>query len=1009
VNATDGRLDDPLVEPLTPRESEILGLLDQGLSAPEMAEKLTLGLSTVKTHIQHVYSKLRVNGKRQAITRARELGLLKLLAPAPAPVKFADSPPGPRSNLPANLTRLIGREHDLHEIRQTFFDAQAPAARLVTLAGPGGAGKTRLALAVSNDLLADFADGVWLVELAALTQPVLLVQTVAAVLGLRQEADRPIQATLTSFLQSKHVLLLLDNCEHLVDACARLAEALLRACPRLQILATSREALGITGESVWPVPGLAVPPAPEQAGAYAAVALFVERARAVRPGFSVSAQNAASLAQICQLLDGLPLAIELAAARATVLPVEQIAALLAAHTGFHLLASGSRTALPRHQTLRATIAWSYDLLPELERALLRGLAVFAGGFTLEAAETVCAEAMPPAGSAIPTGAVLDALGRLTAKSLVNSDMGTGESGRFRMLETIRQYAREKLEDSGAADMLRRRHLNYFLALAERAEPELRAHHQLGWFELLEAEHDNLRAALEWAEQSGDATAGLRLASALHLFWQARGYWSEGRQRLERALALDPVPKPSAARALALARLAKLAGSLGDLEAAIALAETSLALGRELGAAGQLSMAYAHLELSWTPQAGGRQTPAHQQASLALFEQAGDAWGRATALQSLGWWTARLADDRDAAAPALESVEAFRQVGDQRGVARGFDLLGHLARRQGEYAQARELHEAALAHYRRLRDREGSAHCLRDLGDALNHLGLYEQAVAAAVESVALQRGLGNRREISRFLSDQAEIQMRYGDYDQAAAALEESVALADELGWKGYVLVERFRLAWIIRARGQPAQAARMLEECLSILGEALDTEGMAYCAPILGETWRDLGDYERATTFMEAGLSWLREHNNLPEAAWQQVRLASVVRRQGDPARAARLLDESLRFCLAKGLRTLMANGLAELAYSSSDLARAGGNLDLAERAACLLGAYESASREVSLPFPPADQADLAEYVRVTADLGAALGKEGLEARRAEGKALSAAQAVAYALAVSTSAPDSH
>ncbi len=1014
---------DSIIEPLTRREREILALLAQGLSAPEIAEKLTLAVSSVKSHIQHVYGKLGVNSRRQAVARARELGLEHGASPLPQALPHAAAQSIPRHNLPQQLTRLIGREREIAEIRQVLVDGQQPPARLVTLVGPGGTGKTRLSLAIAGEVLAAYGDGVWLVEVAPLADPELLAQTVAASLGLRVEtaganpnpaAVRPLLALLTEFMQAKHCLLVLDNCEHLVEACARLGESLLRACPRLQILATSREALGVVGEAVWPVPGLALPPAtlpagmaPEQAGEYAAVQLFAERAGAARPGFSVTAQNSASLVQVCRQLDGLPLAIELAAARVAVLPVEQIVALLAAHARFRLLTGGGRTALPRHQTLLATIDWSYQLLSEPERNLLRRLPVFAGGWTLAAAEAVCADPTaeaPLTETGLPAGAVLDALSRLAAKSLVISEPTEGVEARFHMLETIREYAHGKLEESGEAAAVCQRHLEFFLDLAERAEPETRGRDQVAWYDRVEADHDNLRRALEWAVHRRETAGGLRLASALHHFWDVRGYSNEAYAWFNRLLAGHPAPQPSAAWALALAWAAHFGSCTPDWSNGVAdsLCQASLALSRELGEAGQVSAAHALLELGRIR--FGQASPESAvliQESLALFEQVGDDWGRATALQAIGF-TARQGGNYQQAVAAYEQSQAiFDGLGDLGGFVRVLNDLGELAAWHGEYRRACELHEAALTHFRQLRDWLGNASALLDLADTLINLGQFERAATVIDEGMALVRSAGHLRLLPNFVGYQALIALAYGDYDQAAALQAESRKLAIELGdsrdnwaWMEYWL------ASIVRAQGNPAQAVTMIENIQPFYRAGGHKWWMAYSQRALGEALRDEGEYERATALSEASLAWFRERGVWLEVTALLLQLGGLARRQGDHPRAANLLGESLRRCQASELRPLMAACLAELAYRSIGLAESDNSLAEAEHAARLLGACEALREAMSLPVPPVDQAERVEYDHAVLSLRSLLGDARLDAVWAEGEAMGAEPAVNLALA---------
>ncbi|MEJ7816454.1 MAG: AAA family ATPase, partial [Rubrobacter sp.] len=424
------------------------------------------------------------------------------------------------NNLPLELSSFVGREKELAEVKRLLEDT-----RLLTLTGAGGCGKTRLALAIASELLEGFEDGVWMVELVPLADPSLVPQAVASTLGVREEPGRSPTETLSDYLGSKKLLLVLDNCEHLIEACAALAETLLRSCSELRVLATSREALGITGEVAWPVPSLSLPdlrrlPAVESLPQYESALLFVERAEAVKPDFALTEQNAPAVAQVCYRLDGIPLAIELAAARVKVLPVEQISERL--DDCFRLLAAGSRTAMPRHRTLHATMDWSHELLPEAERTLFRRLSVFSGGFSLDAAEWVCA------GEELERDEGLELLSHLVDKSLVVAREEGGEA-RYRLLETVRQYGWERLSESDEAVEFRERHAGYYLALAEEAEPELKREGQVAWLERLERERDNLRAAMRWLLGRGELEEVARLGWALWLFWGIRAHFAEGRR------------------------------------------------------------------------------------------------------------------------------------------------------------------------------------------------------------------------------------------------------------------------------------------------------------------------------------------------------------------------------------------------------------------------------------------------------------------------------------------------
>jgi predicted ATPase/class 3 adenylate cyclase len=464
------------------------------------------------------------------------------------------------NNLPIPPTPLLGRDREVQAVRSLLLRDDV---RLVTLTGPGGAGKTRLGLQVAADLVHHVPDGVFLVELAPITDPGLVIPTLAQVLGLREDGGRSLDDTLTRYLKEKHLLLFLDNFEQILSAAPVVAD-LLAKCPKLKVLVTSRAVLHVRGEREFVVSPLALPDpkqtvSAEVLGQYAAVALFVQRAVAAQAGFGLTDENALSVAEICRRLDGLPLAIELAAAQIKVLSPEVLLHRLGRR--LPLLQDGPRDAPARQRTLRDTIVWSYDLLNEAEQRVFRRLAVFVGGFTLEAAEAVC-DATGDHGLG-----VVDGVGALVNQSLLRRDDRTGEGSRFAMLETIREYGLEQLEADSEAAELRRRHAAYCLELVEAAELELTGPRQVAWLDRLEAEHDNLRAALHWAVEQGEVELGLRLGGALWLFWDVRGHLTEGRGRLGEVLALARTARPTAALAKAHQNLGNVAWAQGDFAAA----------------------------------------------------------------------------------------------------------------------------------------------------------------------------------------------------------------------------------------------------------------------------------------------------------------------------------------------------------------------------------------------------------------------------------------------------------
>ena len=520
------------------------------------------------------------------------------------------------TNLPAPLTTFIGREKEQSDVIRLITKY-----RLVTLTGSGGVGKSRLSTKVGEQVLENHADGVWLVELASLSNPALIAQTFAALFGISAQSTISFTDLLINFLRAKSVLLIVDKCEHLLDACAHLIDTLLKSCPRLKILATSREPLGITGEAIYLVPSLELPDLQQLIDTFRdfeSVHLFEERAQLVQFDFSLTLENAASVAQICQRLDGIPLAIELAAAKVGMLATEQIAKQL--DESFNLLTGGSRTALPRHQTLRASMNWSWGLLTEAEQTLMRQLSVFAGGWTLESAQAVCG------------GDVFELTNSLVKKSLIVMNLETGHETRCRFHETIRQYTNEKLVEAGESESMHKRHRDWFLALVETADPKKST--DLAWFNLIESEHDNLRAALVWSQATHEFEIAARIAFALTGFWEIRGYWQEGRKWLESGLEhRTALTKIVLAKTLFSTR--QFAMRLGDYQTAEAYGKESIALFRELEDKRNLAWALRGLgEVYMFANEREHSKPFFAEA-MTLFQEVGDKKGIASLLFNLG--------------------------------------------------------------------------------------------------------------------------------------------------------------------------------------------------------------------------------------------------------------------------------------------------------------------------------------------------------------------------------------
>jgi predicted ATPase len=644
----------------------------------------------------------------------------------------ANCPSRAKHNLPYQLASFIGREQEIAQLKELVT-----ANRLVTLTGAGGAGKTRLAIEVASRLSDAFPDGVWLVELAALSDPRLVPQAVAQALEVKEQPARPLIETLSDYLASKKLLLVLDNAEHLIEGCVQFVDLILRHSPDVAILVTSRERLGMSGELTYRAPSLTVPvPGDNLASdpllAYEGVRLFVERAKLVRPDFDLTAENAPSVASICARLDGMPLAIELAAPRLRSMSIDELSGRL--DQRFALLTDGSRTALPRHRTLRSMLDWSYDLLTEREQAMLRRVAVFAGGWTLASAEQVCI------GEGIDASDVFEQLTSLVDKSLVMTDEQAGAT-RYRILETVRQYALDRLHDSGEEAQWRGSHLACFVALAEEFNEGVAGPEQQSWFSRIASEHDNLRAAIAWSAESSPIE-GLRLASALLAFWRIRGHLAEGREWLARLLDALPIDGPTRVRARGLRATALLAIEQGDY------------------AAGKRLM----------------------QESLVLFREIDDPNGAARALGGLAYLSICQGDYPGAEALAREAIDRARATGDRRLLYGSLSQLAVALHAQGQWAAARKLYEQALEVARELGTPFEMGHALSELGRAECDEGHHDLAQKHFAEGMTILHGLGNRPGVIESMEGLADAAAATAAPRRAARLWGVADALRQEIG-----------------------------------------------------------------------------------------------------------------------------------------------------------------------------------------------------------------------------------
>jgi predicted ATPase/DNA-binding SARP family transcriptional activator/Tfp pilus assembly protein PilF len=750
------------------------------------------------------------------------------------------------TNLPIPLTSFIGRKTELAQVKALII-----GSRLLTLTGTGGTGKTRLSIQAAMDLMNTFRDGVWWIELASITNAALVPQAVAKAMGIGEKPKQTMTETLISALRSKNVLLILDNCEHLIVACAELAELLVRECANLKILATSREPLNIPGESVWHVPTLSVPaelPTREQLMlTYESVRLFVERARAVNPEFELTEDNVHAVTQICRRLDGIPLAIELAAARIAILSPQEITVRL--DDRFNLLTHGSRTALPRQQTLRALVDWSYDLLAEEERTLLRRLAVFSGGRTLATIENVCAF------GAIQKSQVLDLMTRLVAKSLIIPERSAhdGET-RYGFLDTIKHYAREKLTQSGEEVETRQRHLDYFVTVTETIAPELGGARQTELVRQIEREHANLRVALRFALDHQQPENALRLCNALSEFWDVRGYLGEARESLRRALeagqtnlANSPTREFHTCYAWAQVNAAQLATKQGDLDAALGFGNAGLATMRELqdqpGIVTALNILgiIARMQSDWTLARTQLET------ALQIARELHDRRRTAGLLRNLGIVFEFQGDYGEARRLYKESLQLSREQGDSRAIALTLSNLGNLAQQQGDYASARELYDQILTIHREMGARWSVAATLTNLGNLAHSQGDYAAARDFHEEGLRTMREIGDKRGIAILLNNLGNATLALGDFPAARKLHEESLRLRRELNDKRGIAIALGNLGDVASGMLEYAQAQKFYADSLLGLSELGDKLPIVNCLIGSAETAAGLEQYIRA------------------------------------------------------------------------------------------------------------------------------------------------------------------
>jgi non-specific serine/threonine protein kinase len=872
--------------------------------------------------------------------------LLQELAPSPAGSVSAralsETVP---NNLPLPVTRLVDRTPEIMGIKQALSET-----RLLTLTGTGGVGKSTLQLKVAQEVRSRFPDGVWLVELAPLVLQDQVLLALAQTLGLRTEDERPMLEVVLDYLRDRRTLLLLDNCEHLLAGCVELTQAVLEACPDVQFLASSREALRVPGEHVWIVASLSLPEAEtclkaDELMRYEAVELFLLRAREARADFRLSEENAPSVAHICRQLDGIPLALELAAARTRSLTVEEITSRL--DQRFRLLTGGTRTALPRQQTLRALMDWSYELLNAPERVLLHRLCVFRGGWTLTAAEGICA------GEEIEEWEVLDLLTSLVDKSLALAEQKGGQS-RYRLLETVREYAWERLVESGESEVVCARHRDYFLELAETARPHLSGPEQVAWYDRLEAEHDNLRSALASCPETLEGTgAGVRMVGALGSFWEVRGHWSEGQTWCERMLARPEARADPMGRATALNVAGTLARSQGQRTLALAQLEESLRLCQEQEERAGMALALLNLGHVRDGDEDPNRAKACYEQSLALFREIGDKQSIARALFHLATNVSRVGERASAQAMMEEALHLHREAGVVRNIAGCLFSLGGWAREHGDQAGGERLLQEALALAMEIQDGYLICEIIYGLSIQARHKEEYAAALALLEQGMAIARSAGDRRSLSQYSIGLMEIALEQDDLERAQAYYAQTIGGFRAVGNKaGPASIATHPGHWCMR-QGDYAGARARYEEAVTLR--------------------REVG-YPHLTAFalVEAA-----------HAAWCQTDYASVHAYLTEALGVFRHYRDNAAFVIT----------LESFAGLAATEARH-------ERAARLFGAVDHLY--VTLKVPRQGWW-LASQRRIREAAGAILEAEAYASAREEGQAMSLEQAIEYALSPDT------
>ncbi len=838
------------------------------------------------------------------------------------------------NNLPVQLSGFIGRADEIKHAKELLKDN-----RLLTLTGTGGLGKTRFSLQVAADLIDDFANGVWFVDLAAVSDPVFLPITILNDLGLKEEQKKTPEETLGEHLKDKEILIILDNCEQIIESCAKLTENLLLTCPKLKVIATSREALNCKGEQTYRIPPLTVPDpnhnnTPEQLTQYESVRLFIERALAVNPKFRVTNENAPALAEVCSRLDGIPLAVELAATRTKILSVEKIYERL--DDRFKLLTGGKRTALPRQQTLRALIDWSYDLLSEDEKILWSRLSVFSGGWTLESAEEVCSD------EKITKNDMLDLLSQLTEKSVIIYDE---TKDRYRILESLKQYGIEKLPDRNEIFI---QHLNYFLKLSKKAKPELIGENTKFWMNIIEADHNNFLSAIEWSVNNENKEKGAVISDALGSFWSRMGKYSTGIRLIEIIL--------------------ESSGSL-----------SKLLKGDILNWIGNFRISMGDNE----------QAKKYLEESLDLSKEIGDKRGIAESMLRLGNVTNSLGDFELAKNYYEESQDVYKEIGSKSGIAATTLSLGQIAFNQGDYGLAKKYFEESLFIFKEIGHKYGIALSIHNLGDVSLLQGDYELAKKYLKEGLDLLKEIGNKKGVAFSINTLGNIALNQGDYEHAKKYYEESLFIFKEIGHKYGIALSILSLGMVVFNQGYSEQAKKYYEESLDIRMEIGDKNGIAESIKNVGNVAYVQGDYQQAEKYYKESLDIYKEIGSKNGIASSINSLGNIAFCKKDFEQANKYFKESLAIfteIVDKIGITNSINNLGKTAYSLGDF----------EKAIKLISAAENVLESMGIVFDKYEQKIKDEII---AKLHEQLSDEVFDKYREDGRKMTLEKAVQLAV----------